>query len=476
MAGEIRIIAREGTNRGHDSRSPRAAKDRSALAAGSAAILMAALTLTAACARPVPGVVKIPYAPDSGTLAVRCGTLIDGTSDEVVRDATVIIRDGRIAEVGRDLSVPAGMPLLDLSGYTVLPGLIDMHAHVPEPGQQADLTLYYRMPLDEQLAIGRKNAELTIGAGFTTVRNVGAYVAGLSKRLKDAINAGEVAGPRMQIADFYLTIPGGGGDLLVPGVPEEEIPKIARMGVARGADAFRERARVALEDGADLLKIIASGAVLAHGSKPGEPEMTPEEIAAVVEVAHAAGKRVAAHAHGARSVKEAILAGADTIEHASLIDDEGIRLAKERGVALAMDVYNGDYIATEGLRQKWPQEFLDKNEATTEAQRIRFAKAYRAGAPIVYATDSGVYPHGDNARQFRIMVERGMAPMDAIRSATSVAARYMDWSEDVGAIAPGRFGDLIAVRGDPLADITVLEDVSVVVKGGLVFKMPPAPS
>jgi imidazolonepropionase-like amidohydrolase len=441
-----------------------------------AALLIGALLLPMACTRPAPQIVRLPYVPDTGTLAVRCGTLIDGESSGTVRDAVVLIENGRISAVGTDLTPPGGMPVLDLSGYTVLPGLIDMHAHVPEPVQVADLSEYFRMSLEEQLVEGRKHAEATVRAGFTTVRNVGAYMAGLSRTLKEVIDAGDVAGPRMQIAGIYLTIPGGGGDLLVPDIPEEEIPGVVRTGVARGADEFRRKARIALEEGADFLKVIASGAVLAHGGKPGEPEMTLEEIAAVVEVAHAAGKRVAAHAHGARSVKEAILAGADTIEHASLIDDEGIRLAKERGVALAMDVYNGDYINTEGVKQGWPQEFIDKSLATTEAQRVRFAKAYAMGVPLVFGTDSGVYPHGDNARQFRIMVERGMKPIDAIRSATSVAAHYMDWSDDVGTIAPGRFGDLIAVRGDPLIDIALLEDVRVVIKGGLIFKRPEDPS
>jgi imidazolonepropionase-like amidohydrolase len=219
------------------------------------------------------------------------------------------------------------------------------------------------------------------------------------------------------------------------------------------------------------MKIIASGAVLAYGGIPGAPEMTPEEIAAVVEVAHGAGLLVTAHAHGAQSIKDAILAGADSIEHASLADDEAIALAAERQVAFSMDVYNGDYIATAGRAQGWPEEFLRKNDETVEEQRIVFTKAYEAGVPIIYGTDSAVYPHGDNALQFSIMVEHGMSPMDAIRAATSVAAQHIGWGDRAGAIEAGRFGDLIAVRGDPLGDITVLQDVDVVIKGGLVFKL-----
>jgi imidazolonepropionase-like amidohydrolase len=244
------------------------------------------------------------------------------------------------------------------------------------------------------------------------------------------------------------------------------------MGVARGPEQFRKRAEAAVAGGADVLKVIASGAVLAFDGVPGAPEMTREEIAAVVEVGHAAGIRVTAHAHGAESIKEAILAGVDSIEHASLADDEAIALAAERRVWFSMDVYNGDYIATEGRKQGWPAEFLRKNDETVEAQREVFKKAYQAGVPITYGTDSAVYPHGDNAKQFAIMVRLGMAPMDAIKASTSVASESLGWQADVGAIESGRFGDIIAVRGNPLEDVTVLQKVAVVIKGGLVFRIP----
>jgi imidazolonepropionase-like amidohydrolase len=244
-------------------------------------------------------------------------------------------------------------------------------------------------------------------------------------------------------------------------------------GVARGPQQFRERAEILLASGSDLLKVIASGAVLAHGGVPGAPEMSREEIAAVVELAHADGKKVAAHAHGAESIRMAIAAGVDTVEHASYLDDAGIAAARKRGdVAMAMDVYNGDYIDTEGRRMNWPEEFLRKNLETTEVQRQAFTKAVKAGVPMVFATDAGVFPHGLNARQFGVMVKRGMTPMQAIQSATSVAARYLGREADVGELEVGKLGDLIAVRGDPLIDITVLEHVDVVIKGGLIFKLP----
>lgn len=409
--------------------------------------------------------------PDSGSIVVRCGRLIDGVEETTRGPATIVIRRGRIESVGGPGITADELPELDLTQHTCLPGLVDMHTHLTDrPGDTADLSVYYRRTMDEQLAIARENAQATLQAGFTTVRDVGSYIAWADRNLRDEISAGLSVGPRMQVSGYYLTVPGGGGDLLIPGHPESAIPLQVRRGVARGADAFRARAEEAVAGGADLLKVIASGAVLAYGGVPGEPEMTPAELGAVVDVAHGAGIKVAAHAHGAESIRQAILAGADTIEHASLIDDEGIALARERGVALSMDVYNGDYIEIEGRRQGWPEEFLRKNLETTEAQRQGFTRAHAAGVDIVYGTDAAVYPHGLNARQFEIMVARGMTPMQAIRSATSLAASHMGWSELVGELSPGRFGDLVAVCGDPLEDVTVLQHVDVVVKGGLVYK------
>jgi imidazolonepropionase-like amidohydrolase len=305
------------------------------------------------------------------------------------------------------------------------------------------------------------------------VRNVGTYVLHSDTRLRDEINRGRALGPRMQASGPYLTVPRGGGDLYVPGFAETGDNARFHAGVAQGADAFRERAESLLDAGSDLLKVIASGAVLAHGGVPGAPEMRYDEIQAVTDIAHAVDRKVAAHAHGAESILMAIAAGADTIEHASYLDEAGIAAALKRGnVALSMDVYNGDYIDTEGRRMNWPEEFLRKNLETTEIQRQAFTRAVKAGVPIVFGTDAGVFPHGLNARQFPVMVARGMTAMQAIVSATSLAAHYLGWEKDIGTLEAGKFGDLIAVRGDPLRDISLLQNVDTVIKGGLVLKMP----
>jgi imidazolonepropionase-like amidohydrolase len=420
------------------------------------------------------------FANPSANLDVFCGRLLDGRSDIVQTHVALSIRAGRIAAqrsgvAPGDSASPAlvGIPRIDLTNFTCLPGLIDLHVHLTEkPQDMADLTVYFRRTRAEQRKISADLARSTLLAGFTSVRNVGAYIRGVDLDLRDAIDRGEVLGPRMQVSGFYLTVPGGGGDLLVPSVPAPFTPNFVRSGIARGSEQFAQRAETVLDSGADVIKVIASGAVLAFGGVPGAREMNREEIAAVVAVARRRGVKVAAHAHGADSIVDAIAAGVDTIEHASLIDANAIALARAAGTILVMDIYNGDYTDSEGRRQGWAAEFLRKNLDTTELQRRGFTAAVAAGVRQGFGTDAGVFPHGDNARQFRFMVARGMPPAAAIRSATSVAAEAMGWETQVGALAPGLLGDLIAVSGDPLADISVLETVAVVVQGGKVLKAP----
>ena len=430
------------------------------------------LLLLAACKGSPPELVDAPFQPDSGNLFVRCGALIDGISDDVYHNRMVVIRDGRIEMiVDGDAEIHPSMTFLDLSEKTCLPGLTNTHAHLDgQPEDYEDFSIYYRRTTEETNALARKFATETMLTGFTTIWNLGAYFPEAIYLVDDEIESGELVGPRILNAGPYLTIPAGGGDMVIPGHDESEIPPGSQLGVARGPEDFAEKTQLAIDRGADLIKVIASGAVFAFGGVPGAPEMTEEEIAAVVKVAHAAGLKVTAHVHSTESGKDALRAGVDTFEHASLLDDETIAMVAEAGIALSMDVYNGTYTEEVGREQNYPEEFMRKNFETTEAQRVVFEKAYAAGIPILYGTDSGVLPHHMGAWQFGVMVERGMSPMDSIKSATSVPADHMGIANDVGAIEPGRYGDLIAVSGNPLNDINLLREVDVVIKGGLVFK------
>lgn len=429
--------------------------------------------ILAACQpRPAADVVSPPFEPDTGSLVVYCGTLIDGIADEPVHDQVVVIRDGRFESVG-DGDKDADLRLLDLSRYTCMPGLINAHVHIADNNEwSGDYPIYYRLTDADLMQQATTNAEQTLLTGFTTVRNVGDYFPHIVYDIRDEIRAGKVVGPRIQTAGPYLTIPGGGGDMVLPGHDESEIPASLRTGVAASPEEFAEAARLAVERGAEFLKVIASGAVFSFGTEPGAPEMSQEDIAAVVGVAREYGLKVTAHVHSAQSGRDAVLAGVDSLEHASLLDDETIALVAEHGVALSMDVYNGTYTEEVGRELGYPEHIMQRNFDTTEAQRVVFEKAYAAGIPILYGTDAGVLPHDMGGWQFGIMVERGMAPMDALRSAMSVAAGHMGWDDRVGAVQAGLYGDLVAVEGDPLEDPGVMKNVQVVIKGGLVFKRP----
>jgi imidazolonepropionase-like amidohydrolase len=351
----------------------------------------------------------------------------------------------------------------------VLPGLIDLHTHLADYGQSSNPA----EPLLHSAAAvalrGAYHARLTLLAGFTTVRDVGCFRAFTDVALRDAINDGEVIGPRMVVAGAYITVPGGGGE--VTGFAADvRVPDDMRVGVVRDANETTLKSRYLFQHGADFIKLIATGAVLTLGTEPGQQELSDAEMRAAVEEAARHGSYAIAHAHGAEGIKAAIRAGVRSIEHASLIDDEGIRLAKERGVFLDMDIYNGDYIDAVGTAEHWPEDYLRKNRETTEAQRDGFGRAVRAGARLTFGTDAGVYPHGLNARQFAYMVRYGMTPLQAIQSATTVAAASLGWSREVGALSPGHWADMIAVDGDVLTDIRVLEHVAAVIKGGALVR------
>jgi len=359
--------------------------------------------------------------------------------------------------------------VVDWSQFTVLPGLIDCHVHLADFEQSNNVAEPLLHSAMETVIMGARNARKTLLAGFTSVHDVGSFRAYADVELRNAINRGDVSGPRMSAVGAYVTIPGGGGE--VTGLsPDVTIPADMRAGVAGNEDEVRRKVNALFQNGADSIKLIATGAVLAQGTEPGQVELSPAMMKAAVEVARQRGSWVTAHAHGATGIKLAIGAGVRAIEHASLIDDEGIAMAKANGVWLDMDVYNGDFIAEVGKRDGWPADMLRKNDDTTEAQRQGFRKAVKAGVKLSFGTDAGVYPHGLNARQFRYMVRYGMTPMQAIQSATTVSAELLGWSKDVGALSPGHYADMIAVSGDPLADITALETVAHVMKGGELVK------
>ncbi len=432
-----------------------------------------AITHLSGCIREAPPDITTSHMSKNNIdLVVLCGTLIDGLSETPMKNRMVIVQNERITGVVSDNArVPEEIPFLNLSAQTCLPGLINTHVHFDgNPEDSVDYSVYYRRTPQETLQLVMENARTTLMTGFTTVRHVGAWFPDAIYTARKIIEAGAAPGPRIQTAGPYLTIPGGGGDLNFPEIPSELIPAESQKGIASTPEGFAARAESAILAGADFLKVIASGAVFSVGTEPGTPEMSQEDIEAVVRVAKSYGKQVTAHVHSDQSGRDAILAGVDSLEHGSLLKDSTIRLARNYGVAFSMDVYNGTYTDTVGRAQGYPKTFLTRNTETTEAQRIVFEKAYAAGITLLYGTDASVLPHDMGAWQFEMMIERGMLPMDAIFSATSVAALHMGLGNDVGAITPGRFADLVAVNGNPLVDATVLRNMQVVIKGGEIVK------
>lgn len=405
-------------------------------------------------------------AGDPPIVYIRAGKLLDVRSGKMLTDQVVTIRGDKIESVvpAAQAQIPAGTKVVDLSRATVLPGLIDCHDHLTSNAYMHG----YRalsISLPRETLYGVPNALRTLNAGFTTVRNVGAW--GYSDvALRDAINDGDLPGPRMLVSGPALTILGGHGDnnILAPQYHYHS------EGVVEGPWEARGKVRENIKYGADLIKILATGGVLSKGDQPGAQQFTLEEMTAIVDEAHRLGRKVAAHAHGTDGIKAAIIAGVDSIEHASLVDDEGIRLAKEHGTYFVMDIYNDDFILSQGPAAGMLPESIEKEKKIGRLQRENFARAYKAGVRMAFGTDGGVYPHGDNAKQFAYMVKFGMTPLVAIQAATISAADLLGWSDRVGAIEPGKFGDLIAVDGDPLSDVTILEHVKFVMKGGQVVR------
>ena len=399
--------------------------------------------------------------------AVRCGKLLDVRAGHMLSDQVVVFDDaGNISAVGPVAStkLPAGVSAIDLSSATCLPGLIDVHTHITfDPSANGYAGLGISVP--REAITGAKNARLTVRAGFTTIRNVGA-TGYTDVAVRDGINDGEIEGPRMLVSGPPLSITGGHCDNNL--LPFEYHNKAD--GVADGPWAAREKVREVIKYGADVIKVCASGGVLSKGDQPGTAQYSFEELQAIATEAHKLGRKVAAHAHGTQSIKDAINAGIDSIEHSSLIDDEGIALAKQHGTYLDFDIYNDDYILQEGAKAGMLTESIEKEKKIGRLQRENFRHAWLSGTKMAFATDAGVYPHGDNAKQFAKMVEWGMKPIDAIQAATISAADLLGWSSKVGVIEAGHFADIIAVNGDPLTDVRILESVRFVMKGGAVVR------
>ncbi|TMK95266.1 MAG: amidohydrolase family protein [Actinobacteria bacterium] len=398
--------------------------------------------------------------------------VIDTERGESLRDRAVVVAGERVEGLIAATDVPDGPRVIALEGSTLLPGLMDAHSHLIglQDAGQGYSSLITRSGAQEALT-GVKNARDTLLSGFTTVRDVGTFRAFVDVALREAIEAGWVEGPRMQCAGAYVTCPGGGGDLtgLAPDV-DAVVPRELRFGVTSGVDQMRSNVRQILRYGADFIKVLATGAVLTSGTDPGLPEFTEAELRAAVEECTLAQTFVAAHAHGAEGIKRAVRAGVRSIEHGSLMDDEAIEMMAAHGTYLVADMYDGDYMLEEGPALGYTEEVLGKTRLTNHAQREGFTKCVKAGVRIANGTDSGIAPHGWNARNLSLYVRFGLTPMQAIQSATRWAAELMGWEDRVGTIAPSMYADLIAVPGDPADDITLLEDVPFVMKGGRIVK------
>jgi imidazolonepropionase-like amidohydrolase len=403
---------------------------------------------------------------------VTADRMLDVTTGRYVDNPAILIGDdGKIQQVGQlaSMQLPAGTRHIDLPGETLLPGLIDMHVHM---NSLAEIGGYEGLKYTDSFwaAIGPYTARKVMDAGFTTVRNVGSGDFD-DVGLKEAIDGGWIVGPRIVPATYLLGATGGHCDDtngLPPSLGDKQSP-----GIVTSPEQAREKVRWVHKYGAEVIKICATGGVFSLGDSVGAQQLTLQEMKAIADEAHMLGLKVAAHAHGDEGIRDAILAGIDTIEHASLASDSTIQLAKQHGTWFDMDIYNDDYILAMGTKNGTEQESLDKEKMIGLKQRQTFQRAVRAGVKMIFGTDAGVYPHGDNGKQFAKMVQWGMTPLQAIQAATLNASQALGRA-DVGVIEPGRYGDLVAVRGDPLRDVTVLEHVDAVVKGGQLVKGPAA--
>lgn len=400
---------------------------------------------------------------------IRAGRLIDTVNGKVLENQTIIIEGDRIKAVGSNLTVPAGADVIDLSKMTVMPGFTDSHVHITgEAGGDYYETLFRRNVMDEAVS-AHIYAKRTLDAGFTTVRSLGSGPF-VDIALRNAINRGDIPGPRILAANMYIGSTGSHGDLtgFSPWLGDRTPPEMSA--IADGVEEVRKKVRYLIKYGADVIKFGATAGVLTEEASVGAPQYSQEEMNAIVAEAHLHGIKVTAHAHGAEGIKMAIRAGVDSIEHGSFLDDEGIRMMKERGTYLSADIYNDDYILAEYAKFNTPQVIIDKEKLVGRVQRENFKKAVQAGVKIAYGTDAGVYPHGWNGKQFAKMVEWGMTPMGAIQASTVSNADLFGWSDRIGSLTAGKYADIVAVDGDPLQNIGILEKIGFVMKGGVVYK------
>ncbi|MEH6588927.1 MAG: amidohydrolase family protein [Halioglobus sp.] len=402
------------------------------------------------------------------TIYLTADKMVDVVNGRLIDNPALVIEDERIVAVGQagSLDIPGDATIIELNGMTIMPGVMDMHTHLTGKAS----THGYKglaISLPRAAITGVHNAQKTLMAGVTTVRNVGAD--GFSDvALRDAVNEGDVPGPRIWASGPALGITGGHCDSnLLP-------PRFESYGegVADGPWAVRQQVRKNIKYGANTIKFCATGGVLSKGTKVGVQQYTEEEMVAIVDEAHRRGLIVAAHAHGTDGIKAAIRAGVDSIEHASFLDDEAIKLAKKNDTYLSMDIYDTEYILSEGSKAGMLPESIEKERQTGSKQRDSFSRAWKAGVKMVFGTDAAVYPHGDNLKQLSRMVTFGMTPMEALQTATIEGATLLSETDNLGSLREGRYADIIAVEGDPIEDITILENVDFVMKGGVVYKQP----
>ena len=437
------------------------------------ATVMAAAMVCAAQQSSQPATPHAAAKPAPAISYIKAGKLFDSTSDSYRESVVIVVEGDRIKSIAptAKTQIPAGAKVIDLSGASVLPGLIDCHTHLGARADRYDPINAFKETPYTHAFTAEKNARTTLLAGFTTVRDVGSGPF-MAVDLRRYIDEGYIPGPRVVASGPAISITGGHGDLnnYSPETSVTLFPAERNFQIADGPDQVRHVVRAQVKYGVDVIKILATGGVLSKGDSPGAPQFTYEELKVAADEAHMAGRKIAAHAHGAEGIKNSILAGIDSIEHASLATDEDIQLAIQHGTYFVMDIYNDDYLLGKAIEFGLPQENIDKEKMVGRTQRETFQKAVKAGVKMAFGTDAGVYPHGDNAKQFVTMVQWGMTPAQAIRTATQNSADLIGRSKDVGTIEVGKYADIIAVQGDPLEDVTALQSVGFVMKGGTVYK------